>query len=78
MRSGAGPVAEGGRGFGPEGTRGAGRAGANGLPMGGGGGGGGARGEDDLERSAPGYLVVPDPEALFGSDAVTAPPVIGE
>ncbi|GLW93078.1 hypothetical protein [Actinokineospora globicatena] len=77
MRSGAGPVAEGGRGFGPEGTRGAGRAGANGLPMGGG-GGGGARGEDDLERSAPGYLVVPDPEALFGSDAVTAPPVIGE
>ncbi|MCP2271937.1 hypothetical protein [Actinokineospora diospyrosa] len=76
-RTGVGPT-EGVRGSGvSEGARGAGQGRAGGgLPTGGGGAAG--PGEDDLERSAPAYLVVPDPEALFGTDAVTAPPVIGE
>jgi hypothetical protein len=35
------------------------------------------RGEEDLERERPSFLVEPDPEETFGTDQVTAPPVIG-
>ncbi|WP_026424761.1 hypothetical protein [Actinokineospora inagensis] len=35
------------------------------------------RGEDEVERVAPAYLVEGDPEGVFGSDEVTAPSVIG-
>ncbi|RLK59790.1 PPE domain-containing protein [Actinokineospora cianjurensis] len=73
-RTGVGPT-EGARGFGAGGSR-TGRSMGGGLPVGA--GGGAAKGEDDLERSAPSYLVVADPEELFGTDAITAPPVIGE
>ncbi|HCT81741.1 MAG TPA: hypothetical protein DGT23_35210 [Micromonosporaceae bacterium] len=74
----------GGRAFGGEphaaargGAGGAvGRSGAlGGIPMAAGGRG---RREDDIERSAPEYLREDDPEALFGTDEPTAPPVIGE
>ena len=46
-----------------------------------GGGMGGGRGkgdkEEDKEHDRPSYLVEGDPESTFGSDALTAPPVIG-
>jgi hypothetical protein len=42
------------------------------------GAGGRGRDEDDLERRAPEYLREHDPEGLFGTDEMTAPPVIGE
>jgi hypothetical protein len=45
-----------------------------GMPL----GGGRSRDEDDLERYAPEFLQEDDPEALFGTDEMTAPPVIGE
>jgi hypothetical protein len=52
----------------------AGRGGAGGM-------GGAPRGkgekEDDKEHDRPAYLVEGDPESTFGSDALTAPPVIG-
>ncbi|MGX7825604.1 hypothetical protein ACTG9Q_10980 [Actinokineospora sp. 24-640] len=41
-------------------------------------GGVGARGEEDEEHRRPSYLVEDDPDSLFGTDQVTAPPVIGE
>lgn len=48
---------------------------------GGGGMGGAPRGkgdkEDDQEHERPAYLVEGDPESAFGSDQLTAPPVIG-
>jgi hypothetical protein len=48
-------------------------------PMGGmGGGGKGGQGEDDTEHERPSFLVEPDPHETFGTDEVTAPPVIGE
>lgn len=34
--------------------------------------------EEDLEHETPSYLQEADPEALFGTDRMTAPPVIGE
>jgi hypothetical protein len=33
---------------------------------------------EDTERKRPEYLIEPDAEGMFGSDALTAPPVIGE
>ncbi|HJP79917.1 MAG TPA: hypothetical protein VJ914_36935 [Pseudonocardiaceae bacterium] len=44
-------------------------------PMGGGAGG---RREEDGEHKAASYLQENDPDALFGTDEMTAPPVIGE
>lgn len=65
------------RGGGPGGGFG-GRGGAGG--MGGMHGMGGQRGEEeeDGEHSRPSYLVEGDPDAVFGTDQMTAPPVIGE
>ena len=70
----AGAVGEHGTG----GGRGAGMtsrsaAGLGGVPI----GGARADGEDDGEHRRPAYLVEPDAESLFGSDELTAPPVIG-
>jgi len=55
------------------GARGAGGAGG---PM----GGAGRRGEgdEDGEHQRPDFLIEPDPDALFGTDQRTTPPVIGE
>ena len=58
----------------------AGAPGGRGGGMGGGGMGGGGRrgeGEDDTEHERPSFLVEPDPHETFGTDEVTAPPVIG-
>jgi hypothetical protein len=69
-----------GTGMGPAGGRGAGMAGggrgAGGMGAGGMGAGRGQGGEDD-EHQRPSYLVEPDPDATFGTDQMTAPPVIG-
>jgi hypothetical protein len=65
-----GPGMAGGRGVGAGPSRSA--AGLGGVPI-----GAGARREDDGEHRRPAYLVEPDPDALFGSDELTAPPVIG-
>jgi hypothetical protein len=35
------------------------------------------KGEDDYEHQTASYLDNPDPEATFGDDRPTAPPVIG-
>ncbi|WP_328610116.1 hypothetical protein OG943_13635 [Amycolatopsis sp. NBC_00345] len=53
-----------------------GRAGAAGGPM----GAGGRRGEgdEDGEHQRPDYLIEADPDAIFGTDQRTSPPVIGE
>jgi hypothetical protein len=69
--SGMGGAGAGGRGAGMAGGRGAGGMGAGGM-----GAGRGEGGEDD-EHQRPSYLVEPDPDATFGSDQMTAPPVIG-
>jgi hypothetical protein len=53
-----------------------GATGEDGMPMGG--MGGGRRGEEDQEHKAAQYLQEADPDALFGTDEMTAPPVIGE
>ena len=63
-------AAGGGRGL--AGGRG---GGMGGMPMGAGGRG---EGEEDGEHQRPSYLVEGDPESLFGTDEMTAPPVIGE
>jgi hypothetical protein len=70
-----GAAGRGGMGGGAGGGMGGGRGG-----MGGGMGGGGRRGEgeDDAEHERPSFLVEPDPHDTFGTDEVTAPPVIGE
>jgi hypothetical protein len=47
-----------------------------GMPMGAGAGRG--QGEEDGEHQRPAYLVEADPDSLFGTDQMTAPPVIGE
>ncbi|WP_436492749.1 hypothetical protein [Actinokineospora sp. HUAS TT18] len=54
----------------------AGRGGA-GAGMGGGMGGGRGQGGEDEEHQRPSYLVEADPDAMFGTDEMTAPPVIG-
>jgi hypothetical protein len=41
------------------------------------GGGGGRKGEEDKEHKTAEYLQEADPDALFGSDQLTVPPVIG-
>ncbi|SDZ40692.1 hypothetical protein SAMN05421504_11566 [Amycolatopsis xylanica] len=63
-----------GRGLGGPGA--AGRGGPAG--MGGMGRGQGGKGEEDQEHQRPTYLVEGDPDDVFGSNARTAPPVIGE
>jgi hypothetical protein len=65
-----------GRGAGPGGGMGRG-AGMGGMPMGGGGGARG-QGQEDGAHQRPSYLVEGDPDETFGTDEVTAPPVIGE
>lgn len=56
-----------------------GRAGGTGSSAGRGGigGGHGAKGEEDEEHERPSYLLEPDPDAVFDTDQMTAPPVIG-
>jgi hypothetical protein len=66
----AGPMGPGGAGRGPAGGRG-------GAPGAGGMGAGRGQGGEDEEHQRPSYLVEPDPDATFGSDQLTAPPVIG-
>jgi hypothetical protein len=51
--------------------------GRGGMPGGMGGGGGRGQGGEDEEHQRPSYLVEPDPDATFGTDQMTAPPVIG-
>jgi hypothetical protein len=65
-------AAEGGavRGGGPVGRGGAGGM----MPL----GGNRADDEEDGEHQRPSYLVEGDPDAVFGTDEMTAPPVIGE
>lgn len=67
---GAAEAAAGGRGA--AGARGA--AGMGGMPMGGRQGQGG----EDTEHERPAWLLEDNAESLFGSDEMTAPPVIGE
>ena len=43
-----------------------------------GGMGAGGRREEDGEHKVASYLQEADPDALFGTDEMTAPPVIGE
>jgi len=69
-------AAEGAAGRGGVGGVGAaGRGGAGGMGMG---GGRGREGGEDGEHERPTYLVEPDPHDTFGTDEITAPPVIGE
>jgi hypothetical protein len=58
------------------GAAGASSRGGGGGAMGGGGGGRGQGGEDE-EHQIPSYLLENDPDSIFGTDEVTAPPVIG-
>lgn len=66
-----GAAARGGMGAG-------GRGGVGGMGGGMGGHGNKGQGEDDSEHERPSFLVEPDPHETFGTDEVTAPPVIGE
>ncbi|WP_199428906.1 PPE domain-containing protein [Qaidamihabitans albus] len=82
--AGTGAAAPGPRGGGGMGGAAAGAAGAAGRGMGGGmmggmggAGRGGGKGSDDEEHQSK-FLVEEDPNSLFGSDELTAPPVIGE
>ncbi|MDI5982536.1 hypothetical protein QDK53_40500, partial [Amycolatopsis magusensis] len=68
-----GPGAPGGAQGGPAARGGAG----SGMGGGGGGGGRGQGGEDGEHRRAS-YLEEADPDAIFGTDERTAPPVIGQ
>ncbi|SDH90672.1 PPE family protein [Actinokineospora alba] len=75
-RAGAGAFgADAGSRGGGAGGAGGGRGGAAG--MGGGGGGGRGQGGEDEEHTRASFLQEADPDALFGSDEITAPPVIG-
>jgi hypothetical protein len=85
--AGSGSGSGGRGGFGPgaaaaaeEGAAGRGAAGRGGSGGMGGMGHGGRRGEgdEDGEHDRPSFLVEPDPHDTFGTDEVTAPPVIGE
>ncbi|MGQ0837709.1 hypothetical protein [Actinokineospora sp.] len=79
-RSGGAPGGEhgpGGRGAAAAAGRGAG--GVGGAGMGGmGAGGGRGQGGEDSEHTRASFLQENDPEAIFGTDQITAPPVIGE
>jgi hypothetical protein len=76
-RTGAGPLGS-AMAAEPAGTRGTptGRGGPGGMPMGAGPGGRGRGGEDEEHQRAS-FLEEPDPEAIFGTDERTPPPVIG-
>lgn len=63
---------------GSAGAGGRGGAGMGGVPLGAAGGQRGGRGEEDTERKRPEYLEGEDPEELYGSDVLTAPPAIGD
>ncbi|MFC7612629.1 hypothetical protein ACFQV2_02155 [Actinokineospora soli] len=78
-RPGAGRGGFGAGGMGAGGM-GGGAAGGGGRGGGGMGAGGGARGQggEDEEHTRASFLVEDDPDALFGTDQMTAPPVIGE
>jgi hypothetical protein len=78
-RGGFGPGA-GGAAAAAEGAAARGAAGSRGMGGMGGLHGGGKRGEgeEDTEHERPTFLVEPDPHDTFGTDEVTAPPVIGE
>ncbi|SDD82873.1 hypothetical protein [Actinokineospora iranica] len=58
--------------------QGAGTGGRNASGMGAGAGGGRGQGDEDTEHQRPSYLIEPDPEDTFGTDQITAPPVIGQ
>jgi len=77
--AGAAAAAEGGpaRGGigGAPGAAGGGGRGGGGM---GGAGGRGQNGDEDENHERPSFLVEPDPHETFGTDQVTAPPVIGE
>ncbi|KZB88161.1 hypothetical protein AVL48_19540 [Amycolatopsis regifaucium] len=61
------------------GGRGAGGRGLGGGPMGPmGAGGRRGEGDEDDEHQRPDYLIEADPDAIFGTDQRTSPPVIGE
>jgi hypothetical protein len=70
---GAGPVLP----FGPSGRTGAGGIGGGYVGAGAGMGGMG-QGREDEEHERPSYLVEPDPDDVFSTDEMTAPPVIGD
>ncbi|MGQ0838638.1 hypothetical protein [Actinokineospora sp.] len=74
-RSGAGPVS--GEPAGQRGASGAAGRSGGAAGMGGMGGGTGARGGEDSEYERATYLREHDPDELFGTDEITAPPVIG-
>lgn len=59
------------------GAGGVGGRGASGMGGMGGLGAGRGQGGEDQEHERPSYLVEPDPDSTFGTDEVTAPPVIG-
>jgi hypothetical protein len=44
----------------------------------GGAGAGRGQGDEDTEHQLPSYLLEPDPDEVFGTDEMTAPPVIGD
>ncbi|GAA3678604.1 hypothetical protein GCM10022267_76720 [Lentzea roselyniae] len=68
-----------GRGGSGAGGAASGRGGAAAGAMGAmGAGGAKGKGEEDLERTTPSYLLEPDPDETFGSDEMVAPPVIGD
>jgi cytochrome c556 len=74
---GAAAAAEGAAGRGGMGGPG-GRGGMGGMGGGMGAGGKKGEGEEDGQHERPSFLVEPDPHDTFGTDEVTAPPVIGE
>ncbi|MGH3862908.1 MAG: hypothetical protein ACRDSQ_25590, partial [Actinokineospora sp.] len=52
-------------------------AGAGAGGMGAGGGRGQGQGQEDTEHETADFLLEHDPEGIFGTDEITAPPVIG-
>jgi hypothetical protein len=76
--AGSGAAGRGGAGTGAGGAGAGGKTGAGGMSgMGGMGGAGKGKGGEDDERQAK-FLVGDDPNEIFGTDELTAPPVIGE
>jgi hypothetical protein len=77
--TGAGGMGSGLSGAGVPGGRGAGGRGIGGGQMGPmGAGGRRGEGDEDDEHQRPDYLIEADPDAIFGTDQRTSPPVIGE
>ncbi|WP_018686769.1 WXG100 family type VII secretion target [Actinokineospora enzanensis] len=78
MGAGAGALAAEQAALGRGGAGAAGAAGRGGAGMGGmGHGGGHGQGGEDEEHQRPSYLLEADPDDVFGTDEMTAPPVIG-